>query len=68
MIAKDYLGDAVYAEISQFGELILTTEDGISVSNRIALDDSTLTALERFVQRARDEALAAQSENREAQI
>lgn len=35
---KDYLGDAVYVEIDNAGDIVLTTEDGISVSNPIVLE------------------------------
>ncbi len=34
---KTYIGDGVYAEIYDFG-LILTTENGIEVTNRIVLE------------------------------
>lgn len=36
-IEKIYLGDAVYAEWKN-SELILTTEDGISITNKIYLE------------------------------
>lgn len=41
---KGYIGDGVYAEIGQ-GELILTTENGVSETNRIVLDSPTLNSL-----------------------
>ncbi len=34
---KTYIGDGVYAEIDDFG-LILTTENGIEVTNRVVLE------------------------------
>jgi hypothetical protein len=41
---KTYLGDGVYAEIGH-GELILTTENGISVTNRIVLEPEVVVNL-----------------------
>ena len=39
---KAYVGDGVYVEFSQsqfvLGEIILTTENGLEVTNRIVLD------------------------------
>jgi hypothetical protein len=51
-IQKEYLGDAVYAQFDRFGALVLTTEDGISVTNRIVLEPDVLAALEDYVRRA----------------
>lgn len=47
---KQYIGDAVYADWDGF-HVVLTTEDGISVSNRICLDDSVLMALDQYRER-----------------
>lgn len=47
-MSKTYLGDGAYAEL-QPGELILTTEDGITVQNRIVLDSGVLAALLDFL-------------------
>jgi hypothetical protein len=47
---KDYLGDAVYADFDGY-HIVLTTEDGISVSNRICLEPSVMAALKRYEQR-----------------
>lgn len=46
---KTYLGDAVYADFDQFGDLILTTEDGIRATNRIVLEPTVLAELKRFL-------------------
>ena len=46
---KRYLGDAVYADVDRFGCLVLTTENGIEVTNRIVLEDITYDALLRYV-------------------
>jgi hypothetical protein len=50
---KDYLGDGVYVEHDGYG-VTLTTENGISVTNRIYVDPQVLAALQRFVRRAED--------------
>jgi hypothetical protein len=49
-VAKDYLGDSVYAEFDGFG-IVLTTENGDGPSNRIVLEPEVLTALNRYVAR-----------------
>lgn len=46
---KIYLGDAVYAEVDELGDLVLTTEDGIRATNRIVLEPSVLLALQEYV-------------------
>lgn len=46
---KTYLGDGVYVQTTPIG-LELTTEDGISVTNRIILEPEVLSALLRYVQ------------------
>lgn len=38
MIEKAYIGDGVYAEVDAYDRLILTTENGISVTNIIVLE------------------------------
>jgi hypothetical protein len=49
---KVYLGDGVYAQFEN-GDLILTTEDGISVTNRIVLEPQVLAALDRYIKEKR---------------
>jgi hypothetical protein len=49
---KEYIGDAVYAEFDRYGALVLTTENGISVTNRIVLEPEVLAALEDYIRRA----------------
>ena len=46
---KSYLGDGVYAEWDDCSNLILTTENGISVENQIYLEPQIFAALERFM-------------------
>ena len=46
---KRYLGDAVYAVI-EYNRVVLTTEDGIRVTNRIVLEPEVWFELKRFVE------------------
>ena len=46
---KIYLGDGTYVEFIGF-EFILTTENGISVTNQIALEPIMLKKLNEFVE------------------
>lgn len=47
---KQYLGDGVYAEWRmQEGTLVLTTENGVSITNTIYLEPDVLDALARFI-------------------
>lgn len=59
---KTYLGDGVYAEI-QHGQVVLTTEDGISASNCIYLEPEVYKALTQFVEDARAAVRAASHAN-----
>ncbi len=57
---KTYLGDAVYAGVDPFGDLVLTAEDGIRATNRIVLEPAVLQALFEYlgvnaVRKAREE-------------
>lgn len=49
---KAYLGDGVYVARSELG-LELTTENGISVTNRIVLEPEVYAALLRYVEQLR---------------
>ncbi len=42
---RSYLGDAVYVVRQGYGDLVLTTEDGIRETNRIVLDPSVYNSL-----------------------
>ncbi len=47
---KVYLGDGAYAALDEYGDLVLTTEDGHkSPTNKIHLGDAEWQALVRFV-------------------
>lgn len=45
---KTYLGDGVYVDV-EGAQIVLTTEDGISVTNTIYLEPHVYQALVRFV-------------------
>ncbi len=47
---KQYLGDGVYVDWDDRG-LVLTTEDGIDVTNAIILEPEVFTALVAYVER-----------------
>lgn len=48
---RDYLGDGVYAGHDDADRIVLTTEDGVSVSNTIVLEFETYLALMRYASR-----------------
>ncbi len=48
-MTKTYLGDGAYVEFDGFA-LVLTTEDGVSVTNRIVLEPQVYDALRRYVE------------------
>jgi len=56
-MVKEYLGDGVYADDDGF-HVVLTTEDGIGVSNRIYLDPVVLQNLLRYAEHFRNGAKA----------
>lgn len=46
---KEYLGDGAYARMTEYGDLVITTEDGIRVQNRVVLEPTVLLTLEQFI-------------------
>ena len=46
--SKSYLGDGAYVQIG-IEEVVLTTENGVSVLNRIALGPTEIDALIRYL-------------------
>jgi len=58
---KRYLGDGVYASTDGY-QVILTTSDGVHVTNVIYLDSSTMSALDKFY---KDICQEAKEENEE---
>lgn len=53
-MTKQYLGDGVYVD-SNYGSIVLTTENGISVTNTIVLEPEVWDALKEYVYQARKE-------------
>lgn len=49
---KVYLGDGAYVEHDGYG-LVLTTEDGVRVLNRVYLEPEVYDSLVRYVERLR---------------
>ena len=47
-VTKQYLGDAVYVERNQFGDIVLTTEDGVRATNTIILEPEVLQAFDAY--------------------
>ncbi len=48
---KTYLGDGAYVQEGSFrGELVLTTEDGISVQNRVVLEDVMVELIQAWIE------------------
>lgn len=47
---KQYLGDGVYAKYDGFA-VVLTTEDGVRVTNTVVLEPEVYGALVKFVER-----------------
>ncbi len=50
---KTYIGDGCYVDFDGFA-LVLTTENGISTTNRIILEPEVYAAFVAFVDRLRD--------------
>jgi len=48
---KTYLGDGVYAEWTDWGDLILTTENGIRATNTIVFEPDVLRSLVDLLKR-----------------
>jgi hypothetical protein len=49
MMPKRYLSDGVYVDVDPRG-LVLTTENGVSVTNEIVLDEDGVVELMRYLQ------------------
>lgn len=52
MSAKHYLGDGVYLEVMPWGDVVLTTSDGIQDTNRIVLEPRVYAMLRKLVPHA----------------
>lgn len=55
MDKKIYIGDGAYAAVDSFGDLVLTTENGISVQNTVVIEPEFYPMLEDFVKQLREE-------------
>lgn len=53
MDSKIYIGDGAYAAINSIGELVLTTENGMSVQNTVVIEPEVYPKLEEFVKQLR---------------
>lgn len=49
MIPKAYIGDGVYAEVDAGNRIVLTTEDGIDISNTIIVQPEVMAKLLFFL-------------------
>lgn len=52
---KEYLGDAVYAEVDGSGALVLTTKNGIWSTNLIVLEPEVIRRLDEYLVEMRNE-------------
>jgi len=48
---KEYIGDGVYAELSPYGDIVLTTENGFEATNTIVMEHQVLRAFDEFRKR-----------------
>jgi len=50
---KEYLGDSVYADVNEYGAIVLTTENGLpdDPSNEIIMESFVVENLKRFAER-----------------
>jgi hypothetical protein len=46
---REYLGDGVYATRGDYGDITLTTEDGVRVTNTVVLEREVIGELVRFI-------------------
>ena len=50
---KEYLGDGAYVDITDYGDVTLTTENGREVTNTIVLEPRVLAQFEDYIKRQR---------------
>jgi hypothetical protein len=48
-MGKQYMGDGVYAEENDIGQIVLTTENGETVTNTIYLESDVTNNLINFI-------------------
>ena len=51
---KEYLGDGLYVDYDGY-QLVLTAEDGISITNRVFLEPQVWEALKVYVARLKED-------------
>jgi hypothetical protein len=51
-VPKTYLGDGAYADFDGYA-IVVTTEDGVSVTNRIVFENDVYENLVKFVEKLR---------------
>lgn len=56
-MSKEYLGNSVYVDIDDCATIVLTTENGLGASNRIALEPEVYQALVEYLTAWRSEGL-----------
>lgn len=60
-VQKEYIGDGVYADYDGY-HIILTAENGIIATNRIALEGQVCKQLQRYIKNLQDALRAADKE------
>lgn len=50
---KRHLGDGAYANLDFHGRVVLTTENGLEVTNTVVLEPEVLVELERWLEELR---------------
>lgn len=61
-MAKEYIGDGIYAEITSYDTLLVTTSDGEHTTNTIVFGPIELEALNAFVKRVMESETTCRSE------
>lgn len=49
MKSKEYIGDGVYAAMDEYGQIVLTAENGVGASDCIYLEPEVWTNLNTYV-------------------
>ena len=60
---KQYIGDGVYVRYDESHSIVLTTENGIEVTNTISLEPEILRWLERYVAQVKEYLVMLKREN-----
>lgn len=53
--SKEYVGDGIYIQKGEYNEIVLTTEDGITVTNTIYLEAQHLKFIITYIDRHRSD-------------